>query len=261
MLFFRSRNKKFLFIVFGILLLIGVGAIFLFRSSEDSWIKDQNGDWVMHGNPKIKDFDSCVKKYPVIESYPEKCSIPNGPTFTREISTENGDENAQTTENVFSYPTAEFKERITKKTFGQFITRENSPVQPERFSGYHTAVDVEYSDVEGDVPVYALADSIIVLSRIATGYGGVFVLDFEYEGERRTAIYGHIKPSTLPVVNTRFNKGDKIALLGKEYTSETDGERKHLHFGIRSDNQVSILGYVQSESELTGWQNPLDLFD
>lgn len=261
MMFFRSRNKKFLFIVFGILLLIGVGAIFFFRSSEDSWVKDQNGDWVMHVNPEIKDFDSCAKKYPVMETYPEKCAVPNGPTFTREIPTENSNQSGQITESVFSYPVLEFKGRITKKTFGQFITRENSPVQPERFSGYHTAVDVEYSDVEGDVPVYALADSIVVLSRTATGYGGVIVLDFEFEGKRRTAIYGHIKPSTLPAVNTRFNKGDRIALLGDGYSSETDGERKHLHFGIRSDNQVNILGYVQNESELSGWQNPLDLFN
>jgi hypothetical protein len=32
---------------------------------------------------QITDFDSCAKKYPVMLTYPEQCSIPNGPTFTK----------------------------------------------------------------------------------------------------------------------------------------------------------------------------------
>jgi hypothetical protein len=38
----------------------------------------------MHGNPAIKDFESCAKKYPVMESYPERCAIPGGPSFTKQ---------------------------------------------------------------------------------------------------------------------------------------------------------------------------------
>lgn len=44
-------------------------------------------------------------------------------------------------------PIAEFEKRITKKPFGIYITPQNSPVQPERFTGYHTGVDVEYEDI------------------------------------------------------------------------------------------------------------------
>lgn len=61
-------------------------AIFMFlRGNEDTWIKDNSGNWVMHGSPAIRDFESCAKKYPVIETYPEQCRIPDGPSFTRKI--------------------------------------------------------------------------------------------------------------------------------------------------------------------------------
>src|SRR5438105_4096773 len=33
--------------------------------------------------------------------------------------------------------------RVTKKPFGIYITPQNSPVQPEKFKGYHTGVDFE----------------------------------------------------------------------------------------------------------------------
>lgn len=63
-----------------------------------------------------------------------------------------------------AFPIADFEGRITKKPFGIYITPQNSPVQPERFSGYHTGDDAEYGDVAADVPVYAVYDGQIVLS-------------------------------------------------------------------------------------------------
>ncbi|KKQ38871.1 MAG: Exopolysaccharide biosynthesis protein, sugar transferase domain protein [Candidatus Moranbacteria bacterium GW2011_GWC2_37_73] len=33
--------------------------------------------------------------------------------------------------------------RITKKPFGIYVNPKNSPVNPERFTGYHSAVDLE----------------------------------------------------------------------------------------------------------------------
>lgn len=58
--------------------------LIVLRGSEDVWVKDDSGNWIMHGNPTIQDFDSCAKKYPVRETYPEQCQIPDGPTFTKE---------------------------------------------------------------------------------------------------------------------------------------------------------------------------------
>lgn len=76
--------KKYWWIILAIIVIIGL-LIFL-RGNEDTWIKDGSGNWVMHGNPAIQDFDSCAKKYPVRETYPEQCQVPSGPTFTRNIN-------------------------------------------------------------------------------------------------------------------------------------------------------------------------------
>jgi hypothetical protein len=66
-----------------IILAIIVLLVAILRGDEDTWIKDKSGQWVKHGNPSIQDFDSCAKKYPVMETSPEQCAIPNGPTFTK----------------------------------------------------------------------------------------------------------------------------------------------------------------------------------
>jgi len=163
-------------------------------------------------------------------------------------------------QSTFADPVVDFRSRVTKKPFGIYITRQNSPVQPERFTGYHTGADAEYEDVTDDVPVYAIADGKVVLSQTASGYGGVFMISLELNGTTHTALYGHIRPSSLPKKGMEFEKGDPLALLGTGYSSETDGERRHLHFAVLSNDRVDIKGYVQSESDLSGWIDPLTLF-
>lgn len=149
------------------------------------------------------------------------------------------------------YPIAEFKERITKKSFGDFISPKNSPIQPERFAGFHTGVDVEYEDIEVDVPVFAVCGGEIILSKWVGGYGGTLIL----KCRENYYIYGHLNVNSI-VKKTKVLKGEQIAILGKGNTSETDNERKHLHFGI-SQNSLDIRGYVQNENELEKWINPL----
>ncbi|MDD4931665.1 MAG: GerMN domain-containing protein [Candidatus Colwellbacteria bacterium] len=39
-------------------------------------------------NISISDFDSCALKYPVMESYPRRCAVPGGKTFTEKIISE-----------------------------------------------------------------------------------------------------------------------------------------------------------------------------
>lgn len=160
----------------------------------------------------------------------------------------------------FIEPTGEFRERITKKPYGIFITPESSPIQPERFHGYHTAVDVEYGDVAGDVPVFAIADGEVVQATTAAGYGGLLVVRQHLPHGPRIVIYGHVDPASLPAVRSRVTAGQQIAILGDGGTRETDGERKHLHFGIRADETVNLRGYVASEAELADWIDPLSLF-
>ncbi len=159
-----------------------------------------------------------------------------------------------------AFPIDQFEKRITKKPFGIFITPQNSPVQPERFQGYHTGVDIEYGDVTSNVPVYALADATVVLARRASGYGGVLVIRFKIKGVERTALYGHLQPASLPSVGQKVKKGETIGLLGTGYSPETDGERKHLHFAILNNDRIDLRGYVQKKSELSGWLDPLSLY-
>lgn len=164
-----------------------------------------------------------------------------------------------TLENKFAEPIAEFRDRITKKTFGTYVTPQNSPVQPERFSGYHTGVDIEYEDVVSDVPVFAIADSIVELARTASGYGGVMVLSFDLNGQKTFAVYGHLRPISF-TKNKTVKKGEQIAVLGTGNSSETDNERKHLHFGIPKKSTIELRGYTSSLDELEkNWYNPLDI--
>lgn len=79
---FKPKNKK-LVIIAGVLIVLGIIFLVLLRGDEDIWTKDSAGNWVMHGNPAIQSFEDCARKYPVMETYPEQCRVPNGPSFTK----------------------------------------------------------------------------------------------------------------------------------------------------------------------------------
>jgi murein DD-endopeptidase MepM/ murein hydrolase activator NlpD len=147
-------------------------------------------------------------------------------------------------------------ERVTKKPFGQKVSPSNSPVQPERFSGYHTGVDFEaFSDEKTtDVLISALCDGRILAKRIATGYGGVLIQACVLDGEPVTLVYGHLRLSSISVQAGDWLKAGQIfAVLGTGGSAETSGERKHLHLGIHRGSSQNILGYVARESELKNW--------
>src|SRR3989338_1772231 len=151
-----------------------------------------------------------------------------------------------------------WNERTLKKLFGTFITPENSPVQPEKFSGYHTGLDFEIFDdeKETDVSVRAVCGGPIMEKRQATGYGGVVVQSCLFDSDAITVVYGHLNLETVSGQKGDYRApGDLIGLLGAEFTPETGGERKHLHLGIHKGNTVDIRGYVENEEALGGWMN------
>lgn len=156
----------------------------------------------------------------------------------------------------FVAPVDRAGERVTKKPFGIFITKQNSPVQPEKFSGYHTGTDFETFPEEqnSDVPVFAITDGKILEKRFASGYGGVLVEGATINNQPVTIVYGHLK---LAGINKKtgdsLGAGEQIGFLGKGYSQETDGERKHLHLGIHKGYSVNIRGYVNNKEELSGW--------
>jgi murein DD-endopeptidase MepM/ murein hydrolase activator NlpD len=151
--------------------------------------------------------------------------------------------------------------RVTKKPFGIYVSPGHSPVSPEKFTGYHTGIDFETTPAEQniDVPIYAACAGKLLAKKYASGYGGVAVQACVLDGQNVTIIYGHLRTSSIaPNIGDELKAGQQIAVLGTGYTSETDGERKHLHFGIHKGTAVNILGYVQKQSDLTGWENPLN---
>lgn len=154
--------------------------------------------------------------------------------------------------------------RITKKPFGIYIAPKTSPIQPERFQGYHTGADLEINpdELNVDVEVKSLCDGNFLMAKVASGYGGVAVQSCVLDGQATAVVYGHIRFSSVKAkIGTVLKKGDFIAYLGNAYSSETDGERKHLHLAIHKGTNVSILGYVQSKAELTDWLSPTQYLD
>jgi murein DD-endopeptidase MepM/ murein hydrolase activator NlpD len=152
--------------------------------------------------------------------------------------------------------------RVTKKSFGLYVTPKDSPVQPERFSGYHTGLDFETTPTEQgtDVVITAACDGTLLVKRTASGYGGVAVQSCQLNGQEVTVIYGHLQLASLTAkVGASLKAGDRLGVLGRGYSPETDGERQHLHFAIHVGNAVSLLGYVPTKAALAGWLDPAKL--
>lgn len=153
--------------------------------------------------------------------------------------------------------------RVTQKPFGIKISPQTSPVQPERFSGYHTGVDFETTADEQtiDVPIYAICEGQLILKKIATGYGGVAVQTCKINNQDVTVIYGHLR---LASVNAQLNQtlkaGEQLAVLGAGFSQEINNERKHLHLSIHQGKTITLLGYVQKPSELNQWLDFLKLY-
>lgn len=156
-------------------------------------------------------------------------------------------------------PLDKASQRVTKKKFGTYVTPKNSPVQPERFMGYHTGVDFEILPDEKtqDVTVHAVCSGTLVLKEYASGYGGVATQSCSLNGESITVIYGHLRLSSIALNDgDSIETGEKLGVLGTGYSSETDGERKHLHLAFHKGTATNILGYVSSKDQLSDWIDP-----
>jgi len=153
-------------------------------------------------------------------------------------------------------PISRALERITKKPFGIKVSPKNSPVSPEKFTGYHAGTDFEtFPEEENiDVPIYAVCGGMLIYKNWMKGYGGMAIQECAIGSEDVTVIYGHLKLSSIGAKEGyKFSAGEKIGNLGKGYSAETDGERKHLHLGIHKGQNVVFLGYVQNAKDLENW--------
>jgi murein DD-endopeptidase MepM/ murein hydrolase activator NlpD len=220
------KNKRYLFIIIPVLVML-----------ISFWIEDEKILTEVGQNKEVENLES-----PIREKIPDP-SVNNDPA-------------ADKSKNSLRAPIDQAGERVARKPFGIFITKQNSPIQPERFKGFHTGTDFEIlPDEENlDIPIYAVTDGRIIVKKTASGYGGVLVESAMINGSPVTIVYGHLNLASIDKkVEDDLEAGEKIGILGKGYSSETDGERKHLHLGIHKGSSVNILGYVQNKNQLLDW--------
>jgi murein DD-endopeptidase MepM/ murein hydrolase activator NlpD len=169
------------------------------------------------------------------------------------------DQPAAKDDNGFQWPIGRAAERVTKKHYSTFVTPKNSPVNPEVFSGYHTGTDFEIFSEEADmdVSITAVCDGTLISKRTVTGYGGVVIQSCVLENNAVTILYGHLKLSSVSKkTGDEIQVGEVLGVLGKGYSSETSGERKHLHLSIHKGSSIELAGYVQNKKDLQNWLDP-----
>jgi hypothetical protein len=187
------------------------------------------------------------------------------PTETAPIPQENQEGGPQTEpspssgtdeEKSLAAPVILSAERVTKKPFGIYVTPLDSPVSPERFTGYHNAVDFEIlaGEENADVSVSAVCSGEIIYKGNVNGYGGLLIQRCTLENQDITVLYGHMRLTSIAKgVGESLARGERIGVLGAGYSAETDGERKHLHLGIHKGRDIDLKGYVQDKAQLAEW--------
>lgn len=163
----------------------------------------------------------------------------------------------------WQYPLDKTLERPSYKTFGQYfdknyyINKEN--LFPNQYVGYHVGTDLEIfpQELDANVPVFAMGDGVISFIGPILGYGGL-ILE-KLTSENLTVLYGHLKLSSSNLkVGDYVQTGQTLTFLGNAFSSETGGERKHLHFGIYQGQDLYFKGYENTISKLDQkWINPL----
>lgn len=165
------------------------------------------------------------------------------------------------------HPMSRFEERPKLLTFGLFVTPnpDQNPIDPpERFTGYHAALDIETFDDEQPaevmVEVKAICDGQLKVARTAEGYGGVLIQSCRINDQDVTVLYGHLDPSSFTKQQGQsVSSGEKLGVLGDEKSAESGFNRKHLHLGIHKGTDIVLPGYVQSQTELENYIDPLPL--
>lgn len=154
--------------------------------------------------------------------------------------------------------------RATPLSFGMYVTPDplQNPIDPpERFTGFHTAVDYEVSsgEVDGDVPVYALCSGRVVFSGYVEGYGGTVAHRCRLEDGDVTVLYGHLDLEGLPKQRSNLRGGDTIGLLAPPQSYASGYTRKHLHLSIHKGTDLVFAGYVEHEEDLERYIDPQEV--
>lgn len=162
----------------------------------------------------------------------------------------------------YYYPLENTLQRPQFKKFGQYIDNDfyknTGNLYPSKYIGYHAGTDLEiFRDEEKEpVPVYAVADGEIQFIGPVTGYGGLILLK---TNNNLTFLYGHLNLSEINLkTKDKVYAGQKIAYLGDAFSTQTSGERKHLHFALYNGVGDYFKGYETNQKDLNNnWFDPL----
>ncbi len=193
------------------------------------------------------------------KSKPEQTPAITQPmTSTQPLAEEENKASDESTSTI-DYPVDSAGSRITKKSYGTYVTPKNSPVNPEIFTGYHTGLDFETfpNEKDSDVVIKTICDGKLLRKTTATGYGGYAIQSCVINDKDVTVVYGHLRLNSIPAkVGDELKTGDTLGVLGTGYSTETSNERKHLHLSIHIGTSINIKGYVQNKTDLIQWMDP-----
>ncbi len=167
--------------------------------------------------------------------------------------------------NLLPWPLEKGEQREALLKYGMYVTpdpNQNPISPPERFTGYHTGLDIEIFPEERDsvVPVKTICGGRILYTGTAEGYGGVVIQECTIKGQAVSVLYGHLNPNSFKVSKDQsYPEQTIVGELGRHKTAETGDTRKHLHLGIHKGNHLEFLGYVNDPSELPDFIDPLTL--
>lgn len=184
-----------------------------------------------------------------LSKQPEKIDISSQPPESSPVS------------NQYYYPMARYSDRLTVRWYGKRVTSADREAIAcgVSYEGIHTADDLEVSESEIDqeVPIYAIAAGTILQVGATDGYGGLIVANHTLNGQPVTVYYGHIDLGQTDLkIGDRVEAGEQISVLGGHCSPASGNERKHLHFGILNDTDIDVRGYVSSENDLREWIDP-----
>jgi murein DD-endopeptidase MepM/ murein hydrolase activator NlpD len=107
------------------------------------------------------------------------------------------------------------------------------------------------------VPVYAIGSGTVTFVGPVAGYGGV-ILE-KLASDSFTVLYGHVNYLASSIkVGDQVAGGRQLTILGNAFSSQTGGERKHLHLGLYKGSGEYFRGYEATMAGLTDhWLDPL----
>lgn len=168
-------------------------------------------------------------------------------------------------EPAFAWPLDNTENRALLLNFGMYVTPDpgQNPIDPpERWTGYHTAQDIEIfpDEIDKDVPVFAACNGKVIFKGEVNGYGGVLIQLCKLNLEDVTVLYGHINPHRIEAdMDQELNIGDRIGILGSHKTRDAGYNRKHLHFQIHRGPEIVLRGYVSRPEDLSSYINPINI--